>query len=106
MIRETKVFWQYAGRYTRKQLSQSELPTCSCLRGFNTNRESPVPIQHFFPSLAQLVEQWTLNPWVVGSSPTGRTKKREKALNKGLFAYCLTGKYLEYPYEMMRFNVF
>jgi hypothetical protein len=38
--------------------------------GFNTKRESPVPIQ-LLASLAQLVEQWTLNPWVAGSSPAG-----------------------------------
>lgn len=38
--------------------------------GFNTKRRSPVPIQHH-ASLAQLVEQWTLNPWVTGSSPVG-----------------------------------
>ena len=52
------------------------------MRGINTNLESPVPIQHFsFPSLAQLVEQWTLNPWVEGSSPSGRiVDMREKAL--------------------------
>lgn len=25
----------------------------------------------FIASLAQLVEQWTLNPWVTGSSPVG-----------------------------------
>lgn len=36
-----------------------------------------MPIQHF-PSLAQLVEQWTLNPWVVGSSPTGRIAIKKK----------------------------
>ena len=32
----------------------------------------------YYPSLAQLVEQWTLNPWVIGSSPIGRTKRHKK----------------------------
>ena len=29
-------------------------------------------------SVAQLVEQLTLNQWVVGSSPTGVTKRKAK----------------------------
>ena len=32
--------------------------------------------------LAQLVEQWTLNPWVAGSSPAGGITK--KALHVGV----------------------
>jgi hypothetical protein len=69
------------------------------MRGINTNLESPVPIQHFsFPSLAQLVEQWTLNPWVEGSSPSGRIVDMRKALEKGLFCvfYLLLFKKISY----------
>ena len=36
-------------------------------------RFEPVPGRHFFASVAQLVEQWTENPRVVGSIPTGST---------------------------------
>ena len=54
----------------------SESPTCFLRRGFNTNRGSSVPIQHP-ASLAQLVEQWTLNPWVTGSSPVGGIKLQQ-----------------------------
>ena len=45
--------------------------------GFNTNGGSSVPIQHP-ASLAQLVEQWTLNPWVTGSSPVGGIEIQKK----------------------------
>lgn len=37
-------------------------------QGFNSPRCSS-----YYAPLAQLVEQRTLNPWVVGSNPTGRT---------------------------------
>lgn len=66
----------------------SESPTCFLRRGFNTNCGSSVPIQHP-ASLAQLVEQWTLNPWVTGSSPVGASNFNSKSLdNQGFFA-CL-----------------
>ena len=34
---------------------------------------------HFYASVAQLVEQWTENPRVVGSIPTGGTKYADVA---------------------------
>ena len=64
----------------------SESPTCFLRRGFNTNRGSSVPIQHP-ASLAQLVEQWTLNPWVTGSSPVGGSLISKRDLIVGSFFY-------------------
>lgn len=49
----------------------------------------------FLPSLAQLAEQRTLNPWVVGSIPTGRIMMGNISLSLGNKAFyvskCLFG---------------
>lgn len=42
-------------------------------------------------SLAQLVEQRTFNPWVVGSSPTGGTVGDAKAVEAQVRGTCLSG---------------
>ena len=39
---------------------------------------SPSDMLGFNAPLAQLAEQWTFNPWVVGSIPTRRTLKLKK----------------------------
>ncbi len=68
---------QCAGWLTQKQLKLvASRPPAFLRRGFNTNCGSSVPIQHP-ASLAQLVEQWTLNPWVTGSSPVGGIKLQQ-----------------------------
>src|SRR4030067_3843188 len=45
-------------------------------------------------SLAQLVEQWTLNPLVVGSNPTRPTSKIKACSDAGFFIFWWTGNHL------------
>lgn len=56
--------------------------------------------QHKDDSVAQLVEQMTLNHWVVGSSPTGVTT-REIAFRQSLFL-CLRIFY--YPVQGLHYR--
>ena len=41
----------------------------------------PISICNFYSLIAQLVEQRTVNPWVVGSSPTQGAKKKGLRFN-------------------------
>ena len=84
IYRETKVFLQYVGRYTRKQLRRSELPTCFYCAGSIQNVNHRCQYS-FFASLAQLAEQRTLNPWVTGSIPVGGMISK-KADSSALFS--------------------
>ena len=49
-----------------------------------TNRENKFL---FYDSVAQLVEQYTFNVWVLGSSPNGITSKNESLANARLFCF-------------------
>ena len=48
------------------------------MSNFATAKGKPIPLALQDDSVAQLVEQMTLNHWVVGSSPTGVTKPNGK----------------------------
>lgn len=58
--------------YTQKQLSQERVTHLLYCAGSIQAVNHRYQYSFFYVAfLAQLVEQWTLNPWVTGSSPVG-----------------------------------
>ena len=49
-------------------------------------REKYLPLQSQRGAVAQVVEQWTENPCVVGSTPTSTTKKQRRNFRRCFFA--------------------